>query len=127
MGKSHKMKVLLIENDEDVRCVASLSLSLIGGLEVLEADGGAKGLELAFQEKPDAILMDMATPGMGAGETISALRDNPETASIPVVFLTTRTLSADLDKMGRMGAAGILLKPFDPMTLASQLQQIIKP
>ena len=121
------MKVLIIENDEDVRCVASLSLRLIGGLDVLEADGGLRGVELAVQEKPDAILMDMATPGMGAGETITALRENPETADIPVVFLTTRTLSADLDKMGRMGAAGILLKPFDPMTLASQLQEIIKP
>lgn len=120
------MKVLIIENDEDVRCVASLSLSLIGGLKVLEAEGGAEGLKIARQEKPDAILLDLIMPEMDGTQTIAALKENPDTSSIPVVFLTTRTLSTDSEEMKLLGAAGILHKPFDPMTLASQLQEIIK-
>ncbi len=120
------MKILIIQNDEDVRCVASLTLRLIGGLDVLEAEGGAKGVELALQEQPDAILLDLVMPEMDGSATIKALRGNPDTAAIPVVFLTTRTLSSDFERMKGLGAAGILFKPFDPMTLASQLQEIIK-
>jgi CheY-like chemotaxis protein len=121
------MKILIIEDDEDVRCVASLSLSLIGGLQVVEADDSRQGLELAVAEKPDAILMDMATDAANGTKTIAALKENPQTATIPIVFLTTRHLSADFVDMRAMGAAGILHKPFDPMTLASQLQEIINP
>jgi CheY-like chemotaxis protein len=119
------VKILIIEDDEDVRCVASLSLSLIGGLQVLEAEGGREGLELAAQEKPDAILLDLLMPEMDGSQTITALKQNPDTADIPGVFLTTRTLSSESSRMRSLGAAGILHKPFDPMTLASQLQEII--
>jgi two-component system, OmpR family, alkaline phosphatase synthesis response regulator PhoP len=119
------VKILIIEDDEDVRCVASLSLSLIGGLQVLEAEGGLQGLELAAREKPDAILLDLLMPEMDGSQTITALKQNPDTADIPVVFLTTRTLSSESSRMRSLGAAGILHKPFDPMTLASQLQEII--
>lgn len=121
------MKVLIIEDDEDVRCVANLSLSLIGGLQVVEAESGAQGIEMAAQEKPDAILLDLIMPEMDGSQTIAALKTNPDTAKIPVVFLTTRTLSEDSERMRNLGAAGILHKPFDPMTLASQLQEIINP
>lgn len=123
-GRS-KMKVLIIEDDEDVRCVASLSLKLIGGLQVIEASGAAQGLELASTERPDAILMDLLSNQADGTQTISELKNNPNTASIPVVFLTTRTLSADSEHMKRLGAAGIVHKPFDPMTLASQIREII--
>ena len=119
------MKILIIEDDEDVRCVAGLSLRLIGGLQVLEAAGGKEGLEIAARERPDAILLDLLMPEMDGSQTITALKANPSTADIPVVFLTTRTLSSDSSKMRSLGAAGILHKPFDPMTLSSQLQEII--
>lgn len=119
------MKVLIIEDDEDVRCVASLSLRLIGGLQVVEASSGAQGIEKASKERPDAILLDLIMPEMDGTETINALKNNPDTAEIPIVFLTTRTLSEDSDRMRNLGAAGILHKPFDPMTLASQLREIV--
>jgi len=120
------MKVLLIEDDEDVRCVASLSLSLLGGLQVVEADCGKDGLELAAKEKPDAILLDLSLSEQESAETIDALRKNPQTADIPVVFLTTRTPNSDSSELLKLGAVGILHKPFDPATLASELQEIIR-
>lgn len=120
------MKILIIENDEDVRSVASLSLSLIGKLEVVEAESGAEGLEKALLEKPDAILLDLALPEADADETVNALKSNPQTSPIPLVFLTTRTLSRDYKRMRELGGVGIIYKPFDPMTIASQLQEIIK-
>lgn len=119
------MKILIIEDDEDVRCVASLSLSLIGGLQVLEAEGGRQGLELAAQEKPDAILLELSMTQLDGSQTIVALKKNVQTADIPVVFLTTRTLRSDYSEMLHLGAAGILHKPFDPMTLATELQEIV--
>ena len=119
------MKILIIEDDEDVRSVASLSLKLIGGLQVVEAEGSAQGVKLAATEKPDAILLDMLMPEMDGSQTIDVLKRNPDTAAIPVVFLTTRTLSSDSEEMKNLGAAGILHKPFDPMTLASQIREII--
>ena len=120
------MKVLLIEEDDDVRSVAVLSLKLIGGVQVVEADGREKGMQLALSEKPDAILMDFLNFESDGVPAISELKSNPETADIPVVFLTTRSLSSDADIMLKLGAKGILHKPFDPMTLASEIREIIR-
>lgn len=119
------MKILIIDDEEDIRYVCGSSLEMIGGVNVFEADGGKKGLELAQAEKPDAILLDMIMPDMDGSATITALKKNPETASIPVIFLTTRTLSLDFARMKSLGAAGWIVKPFDPMTITDQIKEII--
>lgn len=119
------MKVLIIDDEEDIRYVCGSSLEMIGGADVIEADGGQRGLELALSEKPDAILLDMIMPEMDGAATIAALKKNPDTAAIPVIFLTTRTLSLDFARMKSLGAAGWLVKPFDPMTITDQIKEII--
>ncbi len=118
------MKILIIEGDEDLRWVASLSLRLIGGLQVLEAEKASHAVKLAEDERPDAILLDLAMSESDL-QTINSLKTNPDTALIPLVFLTTRTMSADLDRMDALGAKGVLFKPFDPMTLAIQIREIV--
>ncbi len=120
------MKVLIIDDEEDIRSVASMSLGILGGIEVVEADSGAAGVEKAAAEKPDVILLDAMMPEMDGPATLRALRENPETAPIPVVFLTAKAIRAELDKLKDMGVAGVLTKPFDPTTLASQVRGILE-
>jgi CheY-like chemotaxis protein len=119
------MKVLIIDDEEDIRQIASLSLGILGGLDVIEAEGGCDGVEKASSEKPDVILLDIMMPVMDGPTTLAALRDNPATKEIPVIFLTARAMTTEVERLKSMGAAGILTKPFDPIALASQVKQIL--
>ncbi len=119
------MKVLLVDDEEDVREIARLSLGRVGGMEVCDAASGPEGVLRAAQERPDFILLDMMMPDMDGPATLNALRANPETASIPVIFLTAKALPSEIDRLRQMGAVGIVTKPFDPMTLASEVRRIL--
>jgi len=89
------------------------------------ASGGREGLEKAAQENPDLILLDVMMPEMDGYETIKALKSQPGTRHIPVVFLSARAQQAEIQKGRELGAIGYLVKPFDPMMLASQLDAIM--
>lgn len=120
------MKVVIIDDEEDIRSVASMSLGILGGIEVVEAEGGRDGIAKAAAEQPDAILLDAMMPEMDGPATLEALRNNPDTASIPVIFLTAKAIRSEVDKLMAMGAAGVLSKPFDPTTLATQVREILE-
>lgn len=120
------MKVLIIDDEEDTRSIASMSLSILGGLEVVEAENGSVGINVASQEKPDVILLDMMMPIMDGPSTLEALRSNEHTKDIPVIFLTAKAMTAEIDKLKRMGARGVLTKPFDPTILANQVKEILE-
>ena len=120
------MKVLIIDDEEDVRRIAALSLTVLGGFDVVEADGGSEGIAKAATEQPDVILLDMMMPGMDGPATLVKLRDDPATTVIPVIFLTARAMSQEVERLKNMGAKGILTKPFDPTELAAQVKQILE-
>lgn len=115
------MKVLIIDDDEDIRFITALSLRSLGEMEVIEADGGADGVRRANEEDPDVILLDVMMPGMDGLETLKALRSQATTARTPVIFLSAKTAEADVDRLKALGATGVLIKPFDPRTLAHQV------
>jgi two-component system, OmpR family, response regulator len=119
------MKVLLVDDEEDVREIARLSLGRVGGMDVCEASNGPEALQRAEEEKPDFILMDMMMPGMDGPATLLALRANPSTASIPIVFLTAKALPSEVERLHQLGAAGVITKPFDPMTLAREVRRVL--
>lgn len=119
------MKVLIVDDEEDVRYVASLSLGSVGGMTVLEARDGQEGLSIARSEQPDVILLDVMMPGADGPETLRRLRADRKTAHIPVVFLTAKGMAAQLTELDSLGAAGIILKPFDPLTLAAEVTAIV--
>jgi two-component system OmpR family response regulator len=119
------MKVLIIDDEEDIRSIASMSLGILGGIDVVEADGGEDGISKAASENPDAILLDMMMPGLDGPSTLAKLRENAATKNIPVIFLTARAMTSEVEKLKQMGATGILTKPFDPTTLASQVKAIL--
>ena len=119
------MKILLIDDDDDVRRVAHLSLSRLGRMEVVDEGSGASGLLRAAVERPDAILLDVMMPGMDGPATLAALRADPATASIPVLFLTAKAMASEVERLLRLGALGVLTKPFDPLTLAAQVRRAL--
>ena len=117
-----RVKVLIIDDEADIRRIARLGLSRVGGMEVVEAASGTDGLARAKADRPDAILLDVMMPGLDGPATLARLREEAETASVPVVFLTAKNIAAEVDHLRSLGAAGVLGKPFDPMTLARDLK-----
>jgi DNA-binding response OmpR family regulator len=119
------MKILIIDDDADIRSIARLSLSRVGGMEVIEAGSGVEGVQKAQDERPDVILLDMMMPMMDGLETLAALRSRPATASTPVIFLTAKAAGDQVERMTSLGAAGVLAKPFDPRTLSRDVRAFV--
>jgi len=120
------MKILIIDDEDDVRDIASMCLGLLDGEQVITASGGQEGLDLAAQNKPDVILLDLMMPVMDGAETMRRLRANPETQDIPVIFLTVKNIQSEIDRLMELGALAVMRKPFEPTTLGSQITEIVK-
>lgn len=118
-------RILIIDDEDDIREVASLALEATAGWEILTASNGQEGIQRAAQEKPDAILMDVMMPGMDGPTTFKAMQENPETAGIPVILLTAKVQGVDQRRFAGLGVAAVLFKPFDPMTLADQMAEVL--
>jgi CheY-like chemotaxis protein len=114
-------RILIIDDEEDIREVAALSLQTVAGWDVVMANSGAQGLARAIEHKPDAILLDVMMPGMDGPTTFRELRKNPATAHIPVLLLTAKVQSSDQRRFADLGVEAVLFKPFDPLTLSTQI------
>jgi len=114
-------RILIIDDEDDIREVAALSLETVAGWQVFVANSGREGLARAAEHRPDAILLDVMMPGMDGPTTFRELRKNPSTASIPVLLLTAKVQSSDQRRFADLGVEAILLKPFDPLTLSTQI------
>jgi CheY-like chemotaxis protein len=114
-------KILIIDDEEDIREVAALSLETVAGWTVISANSGAQGLARAIEHQPDAILLDVMMPGMDGPTTVRELRKNPVTASIPILLLTAKVQASDQRRFADLGVQAILFKPFDPLTLSQQI------
>jgi CheY-like chemotaxis protein len=119
------MRVLLVDDEADIRRIAALSLSRVGGMEVEQAEGGSEGIRKAREGRPDVILLDMMMPGLDGLATFRALRGDPETSEIPVIFLTAKAMSSEVERLKGLGARGVLIKPFDPMVLPRLLREVL--
>ncbi|MGB0066175.1 MAG: response regulator [Terracidiphilus sp.] len=114
-------RVLIIDDEDDIREVAALSLESVAGWEVIRASSGIEGLARAAEYQPDAILLDVMMPGMDGPSTFRELRKNEATRRIPVLLLTAKVQSTDQRRFADLGVEAVLFKPFDPMTLSSQI------
>jgi len=122
MGPKH---ILLVDDEDDIREVAALSLEVVGGWRVSSAGDGVSGIAMARAVRPDAILLDVMMPGLDGLATFARLREDPLTREIPVILLTAKAQSADRRKFAGLDVAGTLTKPFDPMTLTEQIAAIL--
>jgi CheY-like chemotaxis protein len=118
-------KVLIIDDEDDIREVAALSLESVAGWDVVTANSGSQGLARAMEYQPDAILLDVMMPGMDGPSTFRELRKNPATAKIPVLLLTAKVQSSDQRRFADLGVDAVLFKPFDPLTLSDQIASVL--
>lgn len=119
-------RLLLVDDEDAIRTIASISLERIGGWTVISAPSGQAALETAQDDGPfDAVLMDVMMPDLDGPATLERLRDGALPDHVPVVFLTAKVGEAECERLLSLGAAGVIAKPFDPMTLPAQLRQIL--
>lgn len=114
-------KVMCVEDDADIRMILEFSLGGVGGLRVLCCDSGAQALAQVQDFRPDLVVLDVMMPGMSGPETLAALRRLPDFDGTPVVFLTAKATQGELEHLLQYGATGVIVKPFDPMTLPQNL------
>jgi len=118
-------KVLIIEDEPDLRLILSLCLQHSGYFDTIAASDGIEGIEMAKQQKPDLILIDAMMPRLDGYATCRLMKQDSTRKSIPVIFLTAKTDQREVDRAIKAGACGYLYKPFDPLKLADQIQTII--
>jgi CheY-like chemotaxis protein len=118
-------RILIIDDEDDIREVAALSLEATAGWHILTANSGARGIELAVTEQPDAILMDVMMPDVDGPTTFRNMQQNPAIAHIPVLLLTAKVQGVDQRRFAGLGVAAVLFKPFDPLTLAEQISEVL--
>jgi CheY-like chemotaxis protein len=117
MGK----RILLIDDEVDIHRITQVGLMMEAGWDLLTAQSGEEGIEIAASEHPDAILLDVMMPGCDGVATLKLLQESPQSQTIPVIFMTAKAQSTDRRQLYALGAQGVITKPFDPMTLASQI------
>lgn len=118
-------KVVLCDDDPDIRAIGEMSLRDVGGWDVRCVGDGLSALVAARDDRPDLILLDIMMPNLDGPGTFEKLRADPECASIPVVFMTAKAQPHELRGYTELGAAGVIAKPFDPLTLPDQIRALV--
>ena len=115
-------RILLVDDDDNIRTIAELSLE--DDFQVDIASSGQEAIDIAMVRPPDLILLDVMMPGLDGKATFSRFKEIPLLRAIPVVFMTAKVLTHEIDFYLELGAAGVISKPFDPLTLAEEVQTI---
>jgi CheY-like chemotaxis protein len=118
-------RILLIDDENSISLVIQVCLGQLANWTVLTAASSSEGLSRAEAEKPDAILLDLMMPEMDGLTVLKRLKENPETSDIPVILLTAKLQPTGYNQFDQQELAGILTKPFDPLTLANQIAEIL--
>jgi len=122
----HGQKILYVEDEPDIQAIAKVALETIGGFTVRICSSGREALETIGEFNPDCILLDVMMPGMDGPATLKALRQLPGFATTPIVFLTAKVQPQEVAAFKALGALDMISKPFNPLTLASTLRQILE-
>lgn len=117
-------RITYVEDEPDIREVAQLALENIGGFSLDLCVSGADAVQKAPAFGPDLILLDVMMPGMDGIETFAALRSDPRLANTPIIFMTAKAQPKEVERYKALGCAGIIMKPFDPVSLPDQIRSI---
>ncbi len=117
-------RILVAEDEKDIRELIAFTLRF-AGFDVLLATNGAEAVEVAEAERPDLILLDVRMPRMSGYEACRRLKENPQTASLPVVFLSAKGQDSEIQQGLESGAEEYILKPFAPDELIQQVRDIL--
>lgn len=118
-------KVLLVDDDPNIRKLAKMSLERVGNWEVMVAGSGTEALELLNSYRPDVVLLDVMMPGLDGRMTLAQLKKTPVVADLPVILMTAKVQNEEMDEYLGLGALGVIIKPFDPMLLPAEISAIV--
>jgi CheY-like chemotaxis protein len=116
--------VLYIDDDPDICVVVQATLCMLAGLDVYTAHSGEAGIDLAYEKRPDLIVLDVMMPGLDGPATFERIRQSPLIAQIPIIFMTAKVMPSEVAHFLGLGAIGVLSKPFDPLRIGEQLIDI---
>jgi CheY-like chemotaxis protein len=117
-------RIAYVEDEPDIRAVAGLALTIVGGYELNVSEDGEKAIRNIPAFVPDLILLDVMMPGTTGPELFSQIKKIPGISKTPVIFMTAKALKHEVDYYRGLGAVGVIPKPFDPMTLPTQVQKL---
>ncbi len=117
-------RILYVEDESDIRTIAVTVLEAVGGFAVIACASGREAVEAAPGANADLILLDVMMPGMDGPATLKALREIPETARTPAIFITAKVQPGEIEHFKALGAIDVIAKPFDPMLLSAQIREI---
>lgn len=114
--------ILVVDDDDAIREVATVALQLIGHWSVHTAHSGTEAFRMARELQPDVMLLDVMMPSVDGPSTVALLRSDPRTRDLPVIFLTAKSPQHD---PGQADVAGVITKPFDPLTLSQDITRLL--
>ena len=117
-------RICYVEDEPDIRSIAEFALTELGGFAVEFCESGQQAIDKVPAFKPDLILLDVMMPGMDGIETFERLKEIPEIEATPIVFMTAKAMQDEVKRYLSLGAAAVIPKPFDPLTLPDQLREI---
>lgn len=117
-------RILYVEDEPDIQTVARLALETLGGFTVAICSSGSEALNRAPDFQPQLFLLDVMMPLMDGPTTLKMLRGLPQFAGTPAIFMTAKVQPGEVAGYKEIGAVDVIPKPFDPMTLSSQVQAI---
>ncbi|MEL6578550.1 MAG: response regulator [Cyanobacteria bacterium J06621_12] len=118
-------KILIIDDDNDLREATQICLEVTGDWEIITASSGQEGLVKAIAQQPNLILLDVMMPVMDGLETFTELQANTVTRSIPVILLTAKAQPAELRSFTQLEIADVITKPYDPFNLSDRVARIL--
>ncbi|MUL38975.1 response regulator [Gloeocapsopsis dulcis] len=118
-------RILIVDDDKDICKIVQISLEKFAGWTTAIAQSGQEGLLKAQTERLDAILLDVSMPDMDGFQFCTQIRANAATRSVPIILLTAKTLPSDRQRFAQMAVAGVITKPFNPMTVWTQVAKIL--
>jgi CheY-like chemotaxis protein len=118
-------RILVVDDDDEIREIVALSLEVMGGWSVLTADRGGSGLEMARAHRPDVVLLDVMMPEMDGPTMFSRMQLEPALRDIPVVLLTAKVQVGHVQVWDSLPVAGVIPKPFNPATLSTEIDALV--
>ena len=115
-------RLLYIEDEPSIQAIVKLTLEEIGRFTVYSCSSGSEAISNGAEFMPDLILLDVMMPGMDGPTTLKALRQLPELATTPVIFMTAENNPDEIGNLKAQGAIAVITKPFDPLTLCDEIQ-----
>lgn len=124
MSSGELKKILIAEDEQDIRDIEKMALEMLGGFEVETCCNGQEVLDVVEGCAPQLILLDVMMPIMDGPQALERLRANGNTKDIPIIFVTAKAMETEIERLVSMGGLGVVTKPFDPATLSQQVLEI---